>query len=61
LPSLIRETSVLLRNQIDRLVNLFRRSNSEFVAGYRSARVIIDRKATHPATKTAGSAAPPKT
>jgi hypothetical protein len=43
LPSLVREGSSILRNQIDRLVNLFRRSNQEFVAGYRSARVIVDR------------------
>jgi hypothetical protein len=47
LPSLIRDTSNLLRNQIDRLVNLFRRPHPDFVAGYRGARVIVDRAATH--------------
>ena len=59
--SLIRDASDILRNQIDRLVNLFSRANSEFVAGYRSARVIIDRAATHQPTKTAGSTPPPAT
>ena len=52
LESLIRDANGILRNQIDRLVNLFSRSDSEFVAGYRSARVVVDRAATHKATKT---------
>jgi hypothetical protein len=59
LPSLIREASNILRNQIDRLVNLAGRSNSEFVTGYTSARVIVDRAASHSTTKTAGTAAKP--
>ena len=54
--ALIREASGILRDQIDRLVNLFRRSNPEFVAGYRGARVIVDRKASHTTAKTAESA-----
>ena len=58
LSELIREGSNILRNQIDRLVNLFRRSNSEFVAAYRSARAIIERPASHASAKTA--ATPPK-
>jgi|SRR5438067_67225 len=49
LASLIRETSGILKNQIDSLVNLFRRTNPDFVAGYRSARVVVDRAATHAA------------
>ncbi|MBA2269698.1 MAG: hypothetical protein H0W20_03755 [Chthoniobacterales bacterium] len=57
LPELIREVSGLLRNKLDRAVNLFRRSNSEFVAGYRTARVIVDRgtgqKPATPPTTTA--------
>lgn len=52
LPALVREAGNILRDQIDRLVNLFRRTNPEFVAGYRSARVVVDRVAGH-ATKTA--------
>jgi len=53
LPNLIREASTILRNQIDRMVNLFGRSNPEFVSGYRSVRVIVDRAATHAAPKPA--------
>lgn len=51
LADLIRDASEILRNQIDRMVNLFRRSDSKFVAGYRSARVIVDRAATHATSK----------
>jgi hypothetical protein len=51
LPNLIREGSDILRNQVDRLVNLFQRSKPDFVAGYRSARVIIDRAASHATAK----------
>lgn len=47
LSSLVREAGNILRDQIDRMVNLFRRSNSEFVAGYRSARVVVDRVGRH--------------
>ncbi len=52
LPSLVREGSDILGNQIDPLVNLFRRSNADFVAGYRSARVIVDRAGSHASPKT---------
>jgi hypothetical protein len=60
LPNLIRETSSLLRNQIDRMVSLLRRANPNFVAGYQSARVIVDRAATH-TTKKPVPAPPPTT
>lgn len=60
LPNLIRETSELLRNRIDRMVNLLGRENPDFVAGYQSARVIVDRAATHK-TKKSSAATPPKT
>jgi hypothetical protein len=56
---LIRDANGILRNQIDRLVNLFSRSNPEFVAGYNSARVVVDRAATHKTTKPAASAPAP--
>jgi hypothetical protein len=56
LPSLIRDASGLLRNQIDRLVNLSSRSHPDFVAGYRGARVIVDRAATQ---KTKEVSTPP--
>jgi hypothetical protein len=58
LAQLIRDAGGALRNQIDRLVNLFRRSNPEFVSGYRGARVVVDRAATH-STKPVASPPPP--
>ncbi|MDX6527923.1 MAG: hypothetical protein QOH41_213 [Blastocatellia bacterium] len=58
LESLIRDANGILRNQIDRMVNLFSRSDAEFVAGYRSARVVVDRAATH-STKPVASPPPP--
>lgn len=60
LPSLIRDANDILRNQIDRLVNLFRRSNPKFVAGYKSARVIVDRAATHTSSKAPQTPPTPK-
>ena len=60
LATLIREANNILRNEIDRMVNLFRRSNPDFVAGYRAARVIVDRAATHSSAKPAGSVPTPK-
>lgn len=50
LTNLIRRANSILRDQIDRLVNLFSRSNPDFVAGYRAARVVVDRAATHSST-----------
>lgn len=60
LPSLVREGSDILGNQIDPLVNLFRRSHADFVAGYRSARVIVDRAGSHASSKTPTSPPTPK-
>src|SRR5215813_994913 len=51
LAELIRGASGILRNQIDPMVNLFSRSQPDFVANYRGARVIVDRAATHKAVK----------
>jgi len=51
LPELIREANEILREQIDRMVNLFRRSHPDFVAGYRGARVIVDRAASRATTR----------
>jgi hypothetical protein len=56
LPQLIREANDVLLNELDRMVNLFRRSHSEFVAAYRAARVIVDRtgnRASKPAPQPA--------
>ena len=52
LGSLIREANDILRNEIDPMVNLFSRTNPEFVSKYQAARVIVDRAASH-ATKPA--------
>ncbi len=43
LTSLIRQANDIMRNRIDPMVNLFRRSDSKFVAAFRSARVVVDR------------------
>jgi len=59
LASLIRDTNGILKNQTDPLVNLFRRTNSDFVAGYRSARVIVDRAATRASTPPPTTPTPP--
>jgi hypothetical protein len=58
LRALIREALDILRNRIDRMVNLFGRTHPEFVAGYENARVIVDRAATHSTTKPAGDNTP---
>jgi len=47
LPQLIAEANDILRNQLDRMVNLFRPYHADFVAAYRGARVVVDRAATH--------------
>jgi hypothetical protein len=57
LESLMREANSILRNEIDRMVDLFSRTDPDFVAGYKRARVVVDRAATHK-TKTAGTAPP---
>jgi len=57
LPKLINEANDILKNRIDRMVSLFSRTNPRFVAGYESARVIVDRVATHKA-KAAAAPAP---
>lgn len=59
LASLIREAIAILRNQIDRMMNLFGRTNPDFVAEYRAARVVIDRGVRHKEKET--SAVPPTT
>jgi hypothetical protein len=51
LATLVREAQTVLRNSIDRYVNLFRRIDPDFVAGYKSARVIVDRPASRSARK----------
>lgn len=43
IPDLIRATKSLLRNQLDKQMTRFKKSQPEFFAGYRAARVIVDR------------------
>lgn len=43
LPEAIQAVRLLLRNRIDKLMTKFRHTHPEFVAGYRAARVIVDR------------------
>ena len=60
LAELIREANDILRNQLDRMVNLFRRLHPDFVAAYRGARVIVDLPATHkPPTSSVPTTPPP--
>lgn len=56
LATLLRDASGVLRDQIDRMVKLFRRTSADFVASHRGARVIVDRSATH---KTTPAVIPP--
>ena len=56
---LIQEASDILRNRIDPMVDLFSRSHPDFVAGYKAARVIVDRPATHASAKPPGDQTPP--
>lgn len=58
LSSLIRDANGVLRNRIDPMVNLLRRANSKFVVAYRSARVVVDRPATHGPSKSPPPPAP---
>lgn len=50
--------SSILRERIDRMVNLFGRTHPDFVAGYDSARVIVDQAASHAAPKAHVSTPP---
>ena len=43
LSSLMSEATNILRDEIDQMIYLFRRTDAEFVQGYRRARVIVDR------------------
>jgi len=56
---MIQEASDILRNKIDRMVDLFGRTHPAFVAGYENARTIVDRAATHAAKRTGGETPPP--
>lgn len=42
LPALVRATTEMLRGDLDRQMNMFRRDEPEFYAAYRSARTIVN-------------------
>ena len=54
----VRDLKKHLRHTIDSMVNLLRRMHPDFVAGYRAARVVIDRAATRTAAKPSTPAPP---
>ena len=50
LPQLIAKVRSIFRNELDKLMTPFKKSNPDFYAGYLAARVIVDRAATHATT-----------
>ena len=59
LPQLIADVRSIFRNQIDKLMTPFKRTEPEFYAGYFAARVIVDRAATRPTATPAPPALQP--
>jgi len=55
LPAAINHVRGLLRNEADKMMEVFRDSQPDFYVSYSTARVIIDRPATRPAKATAAS------
>jgi hypothetical protein len=51
LAEMIRTTRSLFRNQIDKMMTPFRKTNPDFYGGYFAARVIVDVAASHAAPK----------
>jgi hypothetical protein len=56
--SLIGATRSLFRNQLDKMMTPFRKSNPDFYAGYFAARVIVNRAATQAPAPAGPSPAP---
>ena len=59
LPKLIANARSIFRNEIDKMMTPYEKSNPDFFNGYFAARVIVNRAATHAAPKPA-TPAPPK-
>jgi hypothetical protein len=57
--SLIKTTRSIFRNQLDKMMTLFRRSNPDFYNAYLAARIIVNRPATHTSTISKKPSAPP--
>ena len=51
LPQLIANVRSIFRNEIDKMMTPFKKSNADFYNGYFAARVIVDRAATRPTPK----------
>lgn len=59
LPQAIADNTSLLRNQLDKQMTKFKRTNPEFYAGYQAARVIVHRRSHHAAAPPAPTPTPP--
>jgi hypothetical protein len=56
---LIANVRSIFRNEIDKMMTPFRKSNADFYNGYFAARVIIDRAASHVPAKKPPTPPPP--
>jgi hypothetical protein len=59
LSQLIASARSIFRNEIDKMVTKFRKTNADFYNGYFAARVIVNRAATHPGPKPPPTPPPP--
>ena len=59
LPQAISDNTSLLRNQLDKQMTRFKRTNPEFYGGYHAARVIVNRRSHHAAKQPAPTVARP--
>ncbi len=60
IPQLINDARSIFRNEIDKLMTKFKKSNNDFYNGYFAARVIVNRAATQKPKPTPPPAAPSK-
>ena len=58
IPELLANVRSIFRNEIDKMMTPFKKSNADFYNGYFAARVIVDRSATHAAAKKPATKAP---
>jgi hypothetical protein len=61
LPQLIANVRSIFRNEIDKMVTKKKKTNPDFYAGYFTARIIVNRAATHAVPKPPTPPAPAKT
>jgi hypothetical protein len=60
LPQLIAKVRSIFRNEIDKMVTKKKKTHPDFFSGYFTARIIVNRAATHAAPKKAATPEPPK-